>query len=474
MPRKKKGTTEDPQVTKAVRLRDAGPRIKRRDLLRAAAALGIGVGAGTETGAEAASASKERRGTLSYVVCNKGLGEPVRSLAFSPIYSYLAAVGAKGALRLWKTLAFYEPVDYGPKASVTSVAWGPDDLLAVVHAGDKLAVYDLRERGERVLEVRIRGIRDAAFSPDGTRLAVRTAAAVQEIDRGSGRLIRDVALDGPEPRVGGRFGYLRYRPHLVVLAGDREVLLADLDAGTARPFSHPVAGFTRLVMSANLEKVLYVLDPTRGQIVTFPEGDEWRSVPLPPPHDLLVPSPTVESACWLVGGRVFGQDWTEPGAQPESTSSDAGDVSAVTAATEPGVFAWGDDEGRIVVGTLRNRSWQKQIAVDPKLAKLAESAPEDAKLRYPDCVCTCNSVEVTGTHNDRVTQSWDSTQARWVTSTQPCGTPIPPGAVCLCNCVSAPRSVFWRQVCSCNLVCTCDTVCTCNPQGGGTVLTYWY
>jgi hypothetical protein len=92
------------------------------------------------------------------------------------------------------------------------------------------------------------------------------------------------------------------------------------------------------------------------------------------------------------------------------------------------------------------------------------------------------------------------------TITQPCGTPIPPGAACICNCVAgsvtypgtrsvcvcdtvtAPEgdalpagavcvchSVTVRQregasglvtrtkdgVCDCNLVCSCDTVCTC-------------
>ncbi len=52
------------------------------------------------------------------------------------------------------------------------------------------------------------------------------------------------------------------------------------------------------------------------------------------------------------------------------------------------------------------------------------------------------------------------------TFTVPCGTPIPPGAVCICNCV--PASSFTKnatctcdKVCVCNTVCTCDTVCSC-------------
>lgn len=46
--------------------------------------------------------------------------------------------------------------------------------------------------------------------------------------------------------------------------------------------------------------------------------------------------------------------------------------------------------------------------------------------------------------------------------TLPCGSPLPAGAVCVCNCVTAPTA------CSCNSVCTCDSVCTCVGNH------YWY
>jgi len=52
------------------------------------------------------------------------------------------------------------------------------------------------------------------------------------------------------------------------------------------------------------------------------------------------------------------------------------------------------------------------------------------------------------------------------TFTLPCGSPIPAGAVCTCNCVTVP--VAAAPGCTCNEVCTCDTICTC--QGDH----YWY
>jgi hypothetical protein len=74
---------------------------------------------------------------------------------------------------------------------------------------------------------------------------------------------------------------------------------------------------------------------------------------------------------------------------------------------------------------------------------------------------------------------------QWVTWTQPCGSPIPPGAVCICNCVAVPTCSCvghcscdtvcscvghcgCDQVCSCDEVCTCDTICSCVGHH------YWY
>jgi hypothetical protein len=57
-----------------------------------------------------------------------------------------------------------------------------------------------------------------------------------------------------------------------------------------------------------------------------------------------------------------------------------------------------------------------------------------------------------------------------VTYTLPCGSPIPAGAVCVCNCVTAPPICDCvGHACSCDTVCTCDTICTCEGHGH-----YWY
>jgi WD40 repeat protein len=89
-------------------------------------------------------------------------------------------------------------------------------------------------------------------------------------------------------------------------------------------------------------------------------------------------------------------------------------------------------------------------------------------VSYENCMLdlACVSDKVEGSTYD-VTDEHGHT----VTYTLPCGSPIPPGAICVCNCV--PRSMCtcnsyssnrYRSTgggCSCNQVCTCNRVCTC-------------
>jgi hypothetical protein len=74
----------------------------------------------------------------------------------------------------------------------------------------------------------------------------------------------------------------------------------------------------------------------------------------------------------------------------------------------------------------------------------------------PGATCTCNCVP----------GSIKTSPTKPVSDTRPCGAPLPPGAVCTCNCVpsAAPSpAVPWGGTtrgggCSCNRVCTCMAV----------------
>jgi WD40 repeat protein len=58
---------------------------------------------------------------------------------------------------------------------------------------------------------------------------------------------------------------------------------------------------------------------------------------------------------------------------------------------------------------------------------------------------------------------YDKITGRTITYTLPCGTPIPAGAKCICNCVAGTRPGPPEDSGSSSTFCTCNKVCTCVP-----------
>ena len=86
-------------------------------------------------------------------------------------------------------------------------------------------------------------------------------------------------------------------------------------------------------------------------------------------------------------------------------------------------------------------------------------------------VCICNCVE--GSANYRGSH----TVCVCDTITVPAGTPMPVGTICVCNTVSIGNYVpeghkrqYNGTICTCNTICTCDSVCTCQSVGSH----YWH
>jgi hypothetical protein len=88
------------------------------------------------------------------------------------------------------------------------------------------------------------------------------------------------------------------------------------------------------------------------------------------------------------------------------------------------------------------------------------------------CVCDCVTAPLPGKAGEVPpgenggTITGPGGETRWL----PCGSEIPPGWTCTCNCVSVPAACTCDQVCTCDTVCSCvgHTVCTCDQ------IHYWY
>ncbi|MBP7691805.1 MAG: SH3 domain-containing protein [Anaerolineales bacterium] len=151
---------------------------------------------------------------------------------------------------------------------------------------------------------------------------------------------------------------------------------------------------------------------------------------------------------------------------------------SVNVRTGPGTFypvLMGLKKGEVVsvLGRLADGSWLKVLTPDGKLGWMSITV---LTLTVPiDSLAVITDIPPTPTAPPRPTappgavgtvapgQTGIDYTINGVTYTMPCGSPIPDGAVCVCNCVTAP------SVCSCDEVCTCDTVCSCVGASH-----YWY
>lgn len=521
---------DGPRIGQIAELREQAPEIDesqplelspvtRRDLLKAAAALGIGAGAATETGVAA-----ERRGSISYVVCNRAMNVPIKKVEFSPGHSRLAALGQDGQIVLWDPKHLGAPVDFTagkaggkPAGKLKSSPgadfdWGRNERLLVIGNG-KLRCYDTA--GNKLLfDVSAPNLKTAAFTPDGKQVvALFNNYRVQLYDSASGKQAYSLDLAGKiqslpaESRVSigdvSFVGMTREDPSRIYIASKKSAMLVKIDQPEVASFHNPANSFDELVISKNSEMVGYLRKGDKTlDVFAFPSGLPWRAgLRLTALNPVWALSPTLE--CFITASKdklqVQNLNAKAEGKSQYESDADLNAVTCLSCAWDPGVFAWGGDDGRIVVGkegtpaaapgaspasrpapapagqlggagpaSAAGDSLTKTAAIDATISKIREYKPSEAKLPYSDCACTCNSVTVTASHNERISQVWDSAHAKWISSTQPCGSPIPAGAVCVCNCVKATASPIWTTI------CTCNTVCTCNTQSRGYTLSYWY
>jgi WD40 repeat protein len=71
-------------------------------------------------------------------------------------------------------------------------------------------------------------------------------------------------------------------------------------------------------------------------------------------------------------------------------------------------------------------------------------------------------VDCSGKKSRGTTFNYTDEWGQMLSYTLPCGSPLPAGATCTCNCVPGKM----ESVCTCDRVCTCNKVCSCLSVGG--------
>ena len=177
-------------------------------------------------------------------------------------------------------------------------------------------------------------------------------------------------------------------------------------------------------------------------------------------------------------------------------------VNCLAVSSDGSILASGSDDTTIKLWSLPDGALKatlsghvkkiNAVAISPD-GKLLASGSDDRTIRLwslpqgKQLLCLLD-LETSYNTTQGVQYKSVNQYGQTITYTLPCGSPIPAGAVCVCNCVPGSltmpanhtQSFSSTGVCTCDLVCTCNTVCTCQAvgspggSGGGYGGHYWY
>ncbi|MBI3815428.1 MAG: hypothetical protein HY279_13315, partial [Nitrospinae bacterium] len=122
---------------------------------------------------------------------------------------------------------------------------------------------------------------------------------------------------------------------------------------------------------------------------------------------------------------------------------------------------WEMPAGKLISTLKGHKNWVDTVSFSPDGKMLASGSRETIKLwempsgKFITCLFDKAALEK-GKEVNQYTKIDE--YGRTITYTLPCGSPIPAGAICLCNCVPgsySPPSSGGGFYCSCDKICTC-------------------
>lgn len=443
--------SEQPEIY-AVSRGATGIELGRRSFLQATA-LGVGSLALTPI-EDAVGALKREAGQPGYAHT-----EAVTALALHPDGRLLVSGDRGGWIKLWQMPEGTLLKSWtGGVAAIGSLAFLPGTAqLASVDSNGSVTVWKLPE-GTALPALRFEGNK-------GTVLAVPRTGEVLLTGADSGAIVRWWTRDGT--RLGVVEGHTAAVTALaatpdgaLLISGGKDNTLRRWSTESGVPAGAPVkvpAEVSALALSPDGALAVVVLGDGSVHLWDMPEGKTSRpmavavlkpvSVAVRPQRDLAVV------------GRVDPDVALVPLASSvrpvEYLKGHSGKVTGVAIGPDGNVLVTGSEDKTIRVWNLGTRTCER-VLID-----LDASYASSQGSQY-------GGTDIYG---------------RSITYTLPCGSPVPAGAVCTCNCVPGTRTVpdnHSRQfgtggICTCDLICTCNTICTCQSVGSSSFGShYWH
>jgi len=364
----------------------------------------------------------------------------IKALAYAPDGSLLLSGGNDGLVKIW------EPANgrltttlKGHGAGITALAVSPDGTTLASGSQDQsIRLWALPEgRFLRVLRGHRQAITGLAFSGDGERL-VSTATERQLRVWNVADASQAIAVDAHAVPV--RALVSDPAGEIVITAGD-EGAIKLWEIGQREP--------SRVIVAKGAAVRALAVSPD-AQRLAAAAADGAISI-----HGL-----SAEGGAVRLGARVNS---------PRSLAFSADGGVLLAGAWDGSIRAWSTDKWELIDIVVARGAAVTQVAFDPAGESFAVandagrlSLWKGADRSFRTCLI---DLAATPSSAKGATYSERNELGQVITYTLPCGSPIPAGATCTCNCVPGSYSVpsgggTYRGG---GTYCSCDKVCTCVP-----------
>jgi WD40 domain-containing protein len=397
--------------------------------------------------------------------CQTGVAhrDPIVQVAAGDVTSLLSAT--RGEVKIWAhpggrlrgSLA-------GGGAPISTSADGKI-VVAPFHATDGIGVWKL-PAGARIGLIKTTRLDALAITPDGTACLAITA---------NGGAIYDLKTYA----VRGRFdpGTVLAASHDVICVGDGHgVTLFSVSDGSQRGKVDGPAVAALVVTHDSKNVVAGGLDGSL-RLISLADAKVTAIGSLGEKITRIATSPD-DSTIAIAGERDATLMRLEPGTQERQVLDHESRVLGLAFSATGKRLMTGDSNGHITSWAAPSGVPVKTVAAHFALESMAVShdgmflasvgsdrtislwtMPE---LEHVGCLMDLNAF---GSDTKAVTYNRVDERGARVSWTQPCGSPIPPDAVCTCNCVPGTYTPPDNGAAGSGggTICTCNTVCTCVP-----------
>jgi WD40 repeat protein len=397
----------------------------------------------------------------------KGHGQRVTAVAVSASGAFVVSAANERVTRIWRITekaAKSQSTSVQKHLKSSSVVVAPDESYALAGlTNGQIKVFELPGGKTRTtLKGHSGSVRAFRFSADGTILMSWSASSVRLWSMPEGRLLRAFDVNKSDP----------------IRAAEMTLDASHLAVATLKG-SATVPALSGLMPL--LDKVPYAA-PTETQnrrLNVTPARGGFSNV--------LSLTSSAESDWFAAGTTVKTvRVWTpEPDEKKKILRKHTKPVTALAPTPDGKLLLSGSRDKSVILWTMPNGKFEATLKGHPSSVRDIAVTPDS---RYA-AVSSANTVVIwdlekrkihthlfdpAATGKDTEAQSYnifDKSTGQWITYTLPCGSPIPAGAVCTCNCVpgrhyvAAPkrrgRPTYRRggTYCSCNKVCVCIPVC---------------